>query len=381
METDAKPVDIEKIAAMIFEAKAVEIRDVPEKVTNEEVEKLPREKQPFLYASGNWGPGYVTIKGCVSQTQLFEIMIAMLAKKIKTAGVKIDFVAALMTGGVIPGYKLSQLLSVPFVQPVKCAYLEGTRRKDTISARVIDHKKLDKVAGDIALDVLGGEDTADPEATLLFDFVAGVAPSGMVPGFRVAQILREQLEQDIPYVYIREQRKKGGLGELITGAVNNPKLHQGASGIVVGGNEDFRKEALSETGFRLTSGGGYNIRPEDFEMPLEEIPEGSRGITVEELVNFAESTGNAILWLREKGYAVDNAATILSYENPEAIKRLRELRVTFHHLFTLSELLRIGKKNQIVPMRLIEEYERFLPNPLGWQADRGLTPIEKGGTL
>ena len=380
METETK-IDIEKIAKMIFEAKAVEIRDVPEKVTNEEIERLPQEKRPFLYASGNWGPGYVNIKGCVSQTQLFETMIAMLAEKIQTAGVEIDFVAALMTGGVIPGYRLSQLLSVPFVQPVKYTYLEGTRRKDTISARVIDHAKLDKVAGDIAYDVLGGEDAADPEATLLFDFVAGVAPSGMVPGIRVAQILREQLEEDIPYVYIREQRKKGGLGELITGAVNNPKLHQGASGIVVGGNEDFRKEALSETGFRLTSGGGYNIRPEDFEMPLEEIPKGSRGIAIEELVNFAESIGNATLWLREKGYIVNDAATILSYENPEAIKRLKEMGVTFHYLFTLAELLKIGKKSQIVQPRLVEEYERFLPNPLGWQVARGLTPIEKGGTL
>jgi len=370
--------DIEKIVSMIFEAKAVEIRDVPEKVTNEEVERLPREKQPFLYASGNWGPGYVTIKGCVSQTQLFETMIAMLAKKLQTAGVKIDFVAALMTGGVIPGYRLSQLLSVPFVQPVKYTYLEGTRRKETISAKAIDQDKLEKIASTIAADVLG----EFPGEEYPFDFVAGVAPSGMVPGFRVAQILREQLEEDIPYVYIREQRKKGGLGELITGVTtNNRRLSQGSLGIVVGGSKDFRRQALSETGFRLMGDDGYDLRSEDFEIPLDEIPAGSRGIAIEELVNFAESIGNATLWLREKGYTVNDAATILSYENPEAIKRLKEMEVTFHYLFTLAELLKIGKKSQIVPAQLIERYEQFLADPLGWQAARGLEPIEKGGTL
>jgi len=377
METETK-IDIEKIAKMIFEAKAVEIRDVPEKVTNEEIERLPQEKRPFLYASGNWGPGYVNIKGCVSQTQLFETMIAMLAEKIQTAGVEIDFVAALMTGGVIPGYRLSQLLSVPFVQPVKYTYLEGTRRKETISAKVIDRDKLEKIASTIAADVLG----EFPGEEYPFDFVAGVAPSGMVPGFRVAQILREQLEKDIPYVYIREQRKKGGLGELITGVTtNNRRLSQGSSGIVVGGSKDFRRQAMSETGFRLMGDDGYDLRSEDFEIPLNEISAGSRGIAIEELVNFAESIGNATLWLREKGYTVNDAATILSYENPEAIERLKEMGITFHYLFTLAELLKIGKKSQIVQPRLVEEYERFLPNPLGWQAARGLTPIEKGGTL
>ena len=36
-------VKIDEVALMVLEVKAVEIRDVPLKVTNEEVERLPRE--------------------------------------------------------------------------------------------------------------------------------------------------------------------------------------------------------------------------------------------------------------------------------------------------------------------------------------------------
>ena len=43
----------------ILRAGAMELRRVPQLVTNDEVETLPKEQQPFLYASGNWGLGYV----------------------------------------------------------------------------------------------------------------------------------------------------------------------------------------------------------------------------------------------------------------------------------------------------------------------------------
>ncbi len=115
--------DIEQIGSLVWKTKAVELRDVD------------AGEKPFLYASGNHGMGYVTIKGLVGYSEIFEPMITGLAEVIKKEGVKVDFVAGLMTGGTIPGYRLSQLISVPFV------YLEGTRRKETISGKTIDKKK------------------------------------------------------------------------------------------------------------------------------------------------------------------------------------------------------------------------------------------------
>jgi hypothetical protein len=184
----------------------------------------------------------------------------------------------------------------------------------------------------------------------------------------------------MPFVYIREQRKTGGLRELITGAEKNPKIPLGSRGVPIGGPKDFGISALRETGFRAWE--SYEVNTEDFEMPIEKtIPDGSRGIVVEELVNFAESTGNAACWLRKRGYRVQNVATILNYENPEALARLNELGITLNHLFTLSELLDVAKRCELVPLPLVEEYERFLASPLKWQEERVLTPIKKGGTI
>lgn len=51
-----------RLALGISHAGALELRAVPEKVTNDQVEHLPINKRPFLYSTGNWGPGYLMIR-------------------------------------------------------------------------------------------------------------------------------------------------------------------------------------------------------------------------------------------------------------------------------------------------------------------------------
>ena len=243
---------IEKAALMVLEAKAVDIRDVPISVTNEEVEKLPLENQPFLYASGNWGPGYIMIKGLVGRKEVMKSLTRELARKIVKTAPRVDFVAGNVSGGVIPGWLLSERLKAP----------------------------------------LG-----------------------------------------VPFVYIREARKKGGQKELVTGIVNNP-----------------------------------------------EIPAGANGLVVEELVNFAQTTCNGADALRNAGYSVTHAATILFYDNPEAVKNLRKHGIEIIYLFTLPELLAVAEKYGTHPQGAIDGYREFLNDPLGWQAERGLRPLKEGGT-
>ena len=60
---------------------AVEIRDV---ATGE---------KPFLYSSGNWGPGYVSIKGLVSRGPLIMDLTHALGERVM-AETPPDFVAA-----------------------------------------------------------------------------------------------------------------------------------------------------------------------------------------------------------------------------------------------------------------------------------------------
>lgn len=246
---------VDKIALMVLEAKAVEIREVPLKITNDEVEKLPQENQPFLYASGNWGPGYVTIKSLVGRKRIIKSLTQQLAELIAERVSRLNFVGGNVTGGMMPGWLLSEELEA----------------------------------------LLG---------------------------------------RTIPFVYIREARKKGGQKELITGITNNP-----------------------------------------------EIPLGANGLVVEELVNFAQTTCNGADALRDAGHVVTHAATILFYNNPEAIKALKEHGIEMVYLFTLPDLLGVAEKYQTHSQKAITGYREFLVDPLGWQVARGLTPIERGGTI
>ena len=88
---------------------AVEIRDVG------------IGEEPFLYSSGNWGPGYVSIKGLVSRGPLIVDLTHALGERIM-AETPPDFVAANVNGGMIPGWVLSQYLKIPYV------YVRETRK-------------------------------------------------------------------------------------------------------------------------------------------------------------------------------------------------------------------------------------------------------------
>jgi len=249
-----KKVNMEKTGLMILEAKVVDIRDVPLRVTNEKVDKLPLKNQPFLYASGNWGPGYVMIKGLVGRKKIIKFLTQQLGRKIIEKTSRVDFVAGNVSGGVIPAWLLSEEL-------------------ETLFGRTV------------------------------------------------------------PFVYIRDTRKKGGQKELITGIANNP-----------------------------------------------EIPAGANGLVVEELVNFAQTTCNGSDALRDAGYSVTHSATILFYDNSEAIKALKAHGIEMVYLFTLPELLMIAEKYQTHSQEAIDGYREFLKDPLGWQAKRGLEPRKEGGT-
>ncbi len=260
----AEKATLDEIISMVLETKAAEIRDVPLKVTNKEVENLPLENRPFLYASGNWGPGYVSIKGLVGRKKIIRFLTEQLAIRIVETVPRLDFVLS-------------------------------------------------------SIDI---------------DFVAGNVTGGMIPGWILSEALEEILGKTVPFVYVRELRKKGGQKEQITGIINNP-----------------------------------------------EISPGMNGLVVEELVNFAQTTCNGAIVLREGGYRATHAATILFYDNPEAVKALEDLDITMVYLFTLPDLLAAAEKQQAYPQRAIADYREFLTDPLGWQAARGLTPIERGGTI
>jgi orotate phosphoribosyltransferase len=251
---------LDRLALEVLRANALELRAVPAKVTNEQVATLPLNEMPFLYASGNWGPGYLMIKGQVGNKVLLRALARYLAVEIAERWPnEIDFVAGNVTGGMIPGYLISEEL-------------------ETLLGRRIN------------------------------------------------------------FVYIREARKTGGQKELITGI----QLHENSG------------------------------------CCTPEI--GAKGLDMEELVNFAQTIINGASCLRDAGYTCKSGACILYYDNPVANKDLAGAGIEMVSLLTLPRVIDVAEVYSTHPKELLADYREFLKNPLQWQADRGLTHVEKGGT-
>ena len=201
-------------------------------------------EEPFVYSSGNRGPGYVMVKGFVGQPSVLTYLTTQLASKLAE--------------------------------------------------------------------------------NINFDFIAGNATGGMIPGWQLRNDLKKLTGIEFPYVYVRETRKVGGHKEQVTGDMNNPL-----------------------------------------------IKVGDRGLVFEELVNFAQTTTNSAIVLRKKGYHADVAATSLSYENPKAAELLNATSVTLTHLIGLPELLAVAETTGRFKRELVEDFREFLADPVGWQLDRG----------
>lgn len=228
------------VARLIIDAGGLDIRDVNS------------GQEPFLYSSGNYGPGYVNIKGLVGREEVFKTLTEQCALKL-----------------------------------------------------------------------------ADEEAD--FFFIAANATGGMVPGYQVREDYTRITGRRVPYIYVRNTRKIGGHQEYTTGLKDNP-----------------------------------------------EIPLGSKPLIFEELVNFAQTTGNSRKVLADEGYIATHAGTLLHYENPEAIKRLTEEGLTLIWVARLNRVLEVAGDLGAFPPSAIDDYQEFLRDPKTWQESRGLKRVDLG---
>ena len=214
-------------------------------------------EEPYHYSSGNFGPGYVLIKGAVGYQKLFKFLVRQLALRLRDFR-EFDFIAGLVTGGVPPSLVLR------------------------------DH-------------------------------------------------LQELQDREIPWVYIRDARKAGGTREHITGIQH------------------------------LSSGG---VNPE--------IPEGARGLVVEELTNYANSLCNGAQVLRASGYTCEAGVSLLDIGQPESAQALGETDLHLRTLITLPTVLDALEQGQVFPLRLIQDYRSFQQSPADWMSRRGLVRRDHG---
>lgn len=227
----------EELASIILDTGAVDIRD------------LTAGEEPFLYSSGNFGPGYLNVKGMVGRQRAFKTLTEQCALRLV-------------------------------------------------------------------------------EANADFDFVAGNATGGMIPGYQVREDYQRITGKEVPYIYVRNTRKIGGHQEHTTGLSENP-----------------------------------------------EILRGSKPLIFEELVNFAQTTCNSKEVLAKEGYPARFAGTLLHYENPEAILALQRHNLQLIWVVRLQTVLDVAEEAKKFSSAAVADYRAFLKNPQEWQTQRGLSKI------
>lgn len=368
-------------------------------------------EDPFLYASGWRGPGYIMIKGMVSQ-DFFRRLALLLAIKLAPKAIDATFVAGNATGGIIPGWLLSEYLGMLLNREMRFMYVKGTRFRGEVKdnpVMVINKKNLERMAQYLTAGVI--------ECLPGIDFVAGAAPGGMVLGWRLSEILSLHMGKNVPFVYVREKPKAGGHKELITGIQGNPFFKPGMKALTVGQVSDLNSastrhvaKALEDLGYEtydISSAGSDNqLAPfthkemAALEYPLEyrrnlkpvieggdipdqnrTIPIDSEGIVAEELANYAHSTCvSASVLEQDFGLHIPRAACILFYDNPVAKKSLSLEGIDMTYLLTLPQFLDAAKHYHTHPGKLIKCFRSFLVDPEEWNKKRGIERVARGGT-
>lgn len=105
-----------QIANTIINSGAISIRDVD------------NGDEPFVYSTGNRGPGYVMIKGLVGQPDILKSLIKELAHKVLD-NARFEFIEGNATGGMIPAWQLRNEVSDIIGREIPYCYLRGSRKE------------------------------------------------------------------------------------------------------------------------------------------------------------------------------------------------------------------------------------------------------------
>jgi len=93
------------------------------------IRNVDQGEEPFLYSSGNWGPGYVMVKGLVGKKPILKLLIRALADKLALQIPQVNFIAGNATGGMIPGWLLAEELEIVLRRAIPFVYIRGMRKK------------------------------------------------------------------------------------------------------------------------------------------------------------------------------------------------------------------------------------------------------------
>ncbi len=107
----------EELSLLILNSGAVTIKDVD------------GGEQAYKYTSGHFGPGYIDIKGTVGKEDIFKILAKQSALKLIEEQTPFDFIAAIATGGMTPGYQVREYYEEMTGKKIPYIYLKDLKDK------------------------------------------------------------------------------------------------------------------------------------------------------------------------------------------------------------------------------------------------------------
>jgi adenine/guanine phosphoribosyltransferase-like PRPP-binding protein len=107
----------DEVCRALLNAGALTIRDVDS------------GEEPFVYSSGQRGPGYVMIKALVARQDIFRPLAESLAAKLRDEGIRFDHIAGNATGGMIPAYAVREAFQRQTGRhDIEYVYVRGSRK-------------------------------------------------------------------------------------------------------------------------------------------------------------------------------------------------------------------------------------------------------------
>ncbi|QXT38815.1 orotate phosphoribosyltransferase [Gymnodinialimonas ceratoperidinii] len=105
-----------------------------------------------------------------------------------------------------------------------------------------------------------------------------------------------------------------------------------------------------------------------------EMPEGARVLLVEDLTTDGGSKLKFVDAIRAAGASCAHTAVVFSYGNlPDTERNLAAHGLTLHSLTTWADVITEARRGGDFDAETLEEVERFLDDPEGWRASRGLS--------
>jgi orotate phosphoribosyltransferase len=107
------------------------------------------KEDPFHYSSGNFGPGYVDVKGTVAVQRVFKPLVKQLAVRLVDGEVEFDHIAGNVTGGVCPAYQLREdYQEMTGRDDIEYVYVRGARKQGGHGEQVTGVQHLPKTNND-----------------------------------------------------------------------------------------------------------------------------------------------------------------------------------------------------------------------------------------